>query len=77
MDRKVVPKFIQHPKLVVPEIWEAVGALAVSNRTVQRCLKDVELHGRKSAKKPFLKLQHVKGQLELPDITLSRISMIG
>lgn len=61
MNRKILlRKSIEHLKFVVPEILEAVGALAFNYR-----LNDAGLYGRK----PFLKPQQIKARFELPDHT--------
>lgn len=63
MDRRIVRKSMQNPKLTAPELLDSIKP-NVSVRTVQRRLTEVGLNGRVAAKKPFVSKKNMKKRMD-------------
>lgn len=63
LDRRIVRKSIENPRLTAPQIRQEVGAKAISNRTVQRRLVEAGLYGRRPAEKPWISEKNRKARM--------------
>lgn len=72
MDRRIVRKSTENPRLSAPEIRHEVGAGWISNRTVQRRLVEADLYGRRPARKPFLSKANIKARLKFAKDNLNK-----